>query len=52
MTIKNVDISQIAIYNNISFGKKEFKGFIGYKDAQRIRPLCIIISTRASTNFK
>ena len=43
MTIKNVDISQIAIYNNVSFGKKEFKGFIGYKDVKKIRPLCIFL---------
>ena len=51
MTIKNVDISQIAIYNNVSFGKKEFKGFIGYKDVKKIRPLCIFLPKITENKF-
>ena len=27
----------------VSFGKKGFKYFIGYKDAKKIRPLCIFL---------
>ena len=38
-SIKNIDINKIAISNKVSFGKKGFKYFIGYKDAKKIRPL-------------
>ena len=31
----------MAVSNKVSFGKKGFKYFIGYKDAKKIRPLCI-----------
>ena len=27
--------------NKVSFGKKSFRYFIGYKDAKKIRPWCI-----------
>ena len=40
-SIKNIDINKIAISNKVSFGKKGFKYFIGYKDAKKIRPLWI-----------
>ena len=29
--------------NNVSFGKKGFKYFIGYKDGKKVRPLCILL---------
>ena len=41
ISIKNIGINKIRVPNNASFGKKCFKYFIGYKDAQKIRPLCI-----------
>ena len=41
ISIENIDINKIVVSNKVSFGKKEFKYFIGYKDAKRIRPLCI-----------
>ena len=34
--------------NKVSFGKKGFKYFIGYKDAKTIRPLCIFLPKRSS----
>ena len=37
-SIKNIDINKIVICNKVSFGKKEFKYFIGYKDAKKIKP--------------
>ena len=39
---KNIDINKIVVSNKVSFGKKGFKYFIGYKDA-KIRPLCIFL---------
>ena len=32
----------MVVSNKASFGKKDFKYFIGYKDA-KIRPLCIFL---------
>ena len=32
------------IFKNISFGKKGFKYFIGYKDDQNIMLLCILLT--------
>ena len=31
------------VSNKASFGKKSFKYFIGYKDAKKIRPLCLFL---------
>ena len=39
--IKNIDINKIVISNRFTFGKQDFKYFIGYKDNKEIRPLCI-----------
>ena len=39
--IYNRDVNKIVVSNKISFGKKDFNYFIGYKDAKIIRPLCI-----------
>ena len=42
--IENIDINKIAVSNKVSFGKKGFKYFIGYKDAKKIRPcICIFL---------
>ena len=41
ISIENIDINKIVVSNKVSFGKKSFKYFIGYKDAKKIRPLCI-----------
>ena len=36
-------INTILVSNEVSFGKKGFKYFIGYKDAKKIRPVCIFL---------
>ena len=41
ISIKNVDINKIVVSNKVSFSKKGFKYSIVYKDAKKIRPLCI-----------
>ena len=41
--INYIDINKIVVSNKISYGKNDFKYFIGYKDAKRIRPLCILL---------
>ena len=41
--LKNVDINKIVVSNKVSFGKKGFKYFIGYKDTKENRPLCIFL---------
>ena len=42
ISIKNIDINKIVVSNKVSFGKKSFKHFIGYKDTE-IRFLCIFL---------
>ena len=40
--LKNdIDINKIIVSNKCPFGKEGFKYFIGYKDPEKIRPLCI-----------
>ena len=39
--INDRDINKIAVSNKLSFGKQDFKYFIGYKDSEKNRPLCI-----------
>ena len=34
--IKNIDINKIVVSNKVSFVKKAFKYFIGYKDAKEL----------------
>ena len=41
ITINNIDINKIAVSNKVPFIKKDFKYFIGYKEAKKVRPLCI-----------
>ena len=43
ISIKNVDINKRFVSDKVSFGKKGFKYFIGYKDSKKIRPLCIFV---------
>ena len=33
--IDNIDVNKIVIPNKFSFSKKDFKHFIGYKDAKK-----------------
>ena len=41
ISIKDVDINKIVVSNKLPFGKQDFKYIIGYKDSEKIRPLCI-----------
>ena len=41
ISINDIDINEIVVSNKFSFGKPDFKYFIGYKDNTEIRPLCI-----------
>ena len=41
ISINNIGINKIVVSNKFSFGKEDFKYFIGYKDNKEIRPLCI-----------
>ena len=41
ISIDNIDINKIVVSNKVSFAKKDFKYFIGYKDTKNIRPSCI-----------
>ena len=41
ISIDNIDINKKVVSYKVSFGKKDFRYFIGYKDAKKIRPLCI-----------
>ena len=43
ISIKNIDINKMIVSNKISYGKKGFKYLIGYKNAKKIRPLCIFL---------
>ena len=36
ISIKNIAINKIVVSNNVSFNKKGFKQFIGYKDAKKL----------------
>ena len=36
ISMKNIDINKIVVFNKVYFGKKGFKYFIGYKDAKKI----------------
>ena len=48
--IDNIDVNKLVVSNKISFGKNDFKYFIGYKDAKN-RPLCILLP-KMSANRK
>ena len=42
--IDNIDVNKIVASNEVFFGKKGFKCFLGCKDAKKIRPLYIFLS--------
>ena len=42
-SIENIDIDKTVVSNKVSCSKKCFKYVIGYKDAQKARPLCIFL---------
>ena len=46
--IENIDFDIIVIPNKVSFGKRDFKHFIGYKNAKRNRLLCIFLPKMSS----
>ena len=37
LSIKNIDINKIIVSNKVSIGQKDFKYFIGYKDAKKLK---------------
>ena len=39
--INDIDINRIEVSNKLPFGKQDFRYFVGYKDSEKIRPLCI-----------
>ena len=39
--INDIDIDKLIVSNKLLFGKQDFEYFIGYKDSEKIRPLCI-----------
>ena len=41
--INNIVINKIVVSKKLPFSKQDFIYFIGYKDDQQIRPLCIFI---------
>ena len=36
ISVYNIDTNKIVVSNEASFGKKDFKYFIGYKDAKKL----------------
>ena len=41
ISINNIDINKIVVFDKFTFGKQDFKYFISYKDNKEIIPLCI-----------
>ena len=39
--INDIDVNKIVASTKLPFGKQDFKYFIGYKDCEKVRPLCI-----------
>ena len=39
--INKIDIKKIVVLDKLFFGKQDFKYFIGYKDLEKIKFLCI-----------
>ena len=37
------DISKKVVSNKISFGKNNFKYFMGYRGGKKVKPLCIFL---------
>ena len=43
INIKNVDVDKIIISDIVFLGKKYLQYFIGYKDDEKVNPLCILL---------
>ena len=43
VSINDVDVSKILASNEVGFGKKGFKYFIGYKGGKKVRTLCVML---------
>ena len=43
ISINDIDINTIVVSNKTPFGKEDFKYFIAYKDATKIKPLWISV---------
>ena len=41
--MNDVHINKMAVSYQFCFGKKSFKYFIGYKDNEKVKPLCIML---------
>ena len=41
--IDDLDINKIIVSNKVSFRKKGFKYFIGYKDNEKAKPFCVML---------
>ena len=48
ISIDNIDINKIVVSNEASFRRKVIKSFISYKEAKKIKPLCIFLSKMSS----
>ena len=46
ISISNIDINRVILSINLSFSKKDFKNFIGYKDDKKFRSSCMHISSK------
>ena len=44
--LQDIDINKIVVSIKLPFGKQDFKYFIGYKDSEKNRPLCILRSQK------
>ena len=41
VSINDIDINKIVVFNKLPFGKHDFKYLIGYKDSEKNKSLCI-----------
>ena len=41
ISLNDIDINNIVVPNKLLFGKQDFEYFVGYKDSEKIVPLCI-----------
>ena len=41
ISISDIDVNKVAVSNKLPFGKQYSKWFIGYKDSEKTRSLCI-----------
>ena len=46
-SIKYIDINKVVVYNKAYFCKKRFNYFIGYREAKKIRPLCVFLPKKS-----